>query len=230
MTLQTLHPSKMDHGQILAQTPAPGVPVEAAGADCVAELTARLASMGASMLVDSLEKRLFVPPVHDLATDLEPRDPKALTHAHKITPEDRHIDWQTWPAEKILRYSHVVGPLWSNIEEATSDTKHRCVWLSGFKDIEMFKQEDCDHGNWVLPEMHGLACQPGIGYVSPRRDYVLLGTVDEKFLIARTATLAGLKRGVPVGDAFVKTKVLPPGIWQATRKPGETIEISKPFT
>ena len=230
VTLQTLHPSRMDHGQILAQTPAPGIPVAPADEDCVARLTATLASLGASMLVEGLEKRLFVPPVEDLAPTLEPRDPTTLKHAHKIAPEDRHIDWTTWSAAQILRYGRVIGPLWSYVEEASSHTKHRCIWPTGFKSVEAFVREDCEAGDCVPPRLDGLVCRPGIGYVSPRRDYVMLGTADAKFLVARTATLAGLKKGVPIGDAFVKTGVLPPGIWQEARKSGEAIAVSKPFT
>lgn len=61
------------------------------------------------MLVDTIEKGLFVPPVSIAAVE----QAGELTHASKITPEDRHIDWANWTLTEISRRDRVIGPLWS---------------------------------------------------------------------------------------------------------------------
>lgn len=60
VTLQTLHPAAYDRGVILAQTPAPGIPVppdERSGT-----LLEKLAAEGAELLVNGLKQELHVPP------------------------------------------------------------------------------------------------------------------------------------------------------------------------
>lgn len=61
------------------------------------------------MLVESIEKGMFVPPISVSAAE----QTGDLTHASKITPEDRHIDWANWTSTEINRRNRVIGPLWS---------------------------------------------------------------------------------------------------------------------
>jgi methionyl-tRNA formyltransferase len=37
---------------------------------------------------------------------------EGLSHAPKITKEDRRVDWRSWDAEKVVRYDQVLGSLW----------------------------------------------------------------------------------------------------------------------
>ena len=107
ITLQTMHPSKFDHGKILAQTPLPGVEIpEDASVDGMIEV---LGPLGASVLKDSIAKGLFLHPEQaDNANEIEESE---LVHAPKITSEDAHVDWESWPAGKVSRYGRVLD-LW----------------------------------------------------------------------------------------------------------------------
>ena len=178
MTLQTLHPSKMDHGQILAQTPPPGLAIPSPDAISVAELTAMLARAGADMLVDGLRAALFVPPVEDLT----PRsiDETALRRAPRIVPEDCHVDWTSWSAATILRRQRLIGPLWSYFR--TPDGKRRIIWSGGFE--RMGGAED-------------VVDVTGTAVVSERDGYLYVWTSDEEVLRARTVTVEGLAKNKP---------------------------------
>lgn len=96
VTLQTLHEMHFDRGAVLAQTPWPGLPVPE-GCD-VRQLHDMLAAKGAEILVDGLERRVFVPPLEpagwmpteeDLARGL-------LVDAPKVTKLDTKVDWACW--------------------------------------------------------------------------------------------------------------------------------------
>lgn len=105
VTLQTLHPAEYDRGVILAQTPAPGLPVPEDATS--GSLLATLAREGANLLVEGLKQEVHVPPYEKrggwwppphVAPDIQLRD------APKMTRQDVHIDWRrrTWAADKSL--------------------------------------------------------------------------------------------------------------------------------
>lgn len=93
-----------------------------------------VASNGATLLVDGIRKGLFVfekePP------DIIPNEQatESLRPAPKITPEDRHINWNTWNADEIIRRHSVIGPLWNNVSSSSNgEISHkRIIWVSGF--------------------------------------------------------------------------------------------------
>lgn len=99
-TLQTLHPKEFDRGHILAQTPAPGIPIPE---DCTsAQLLDVLAPEGARLLVDGLKQNLHVPPYPPppigrptpfTPTPTPMPGPARLRHAPKIHKLDLRIDW-----------------------------------------------------------------------------------------------------------------------------------------
>lgn len=107
VTVQTMHPAKFDHGKLVSQTPRPGVKIpEKSTPD---DLLHILGPIGAELLCDTIDKGLFIEPIRDLGID-HPAD--SLSHAPKITPEDRHIDWKTWSADEIQLRDRVLGRLW----------------------------------------------------------------------------------------------------------------------
>ncbi|KAF4761091.1 hypothetical protein HAV15_007059 [Penicillium sp. str.  len=103
VTVQTLHSKHFDHGVILSQTPAPGFEIPNPESCTVPELVDFVAPKGAEMLVESIEKRLFVPPIENAGAEQTGK----LKHAPKITPQDRHINWANWTLAEINRH----GPL-----------------------------------------------------------------------------------------------------------------------
>jgi methionyl-tRNA formyltransferase len=131
LTLQTLDPDKFDHGQILAQSEYPGFRHSCSN---VPELMAVVSPKGAEMLVNGLRDLVYVSPRQDVGWYSTKGSIQPIRRAPKITPEDRHIDWGTWTAERILRTHRVIGPLW-NITGAWEQGKprrKRIIWSSGF--------------------------------------------------------------------------------------------------
>ena len=107
VTLQTMHPTRFDHGVVLSQTPAPGIPIPK---DCTAkDLIETLGPLGAELLCQGVQDGLFVDPK---AARTETLEMDELELAPKITPEDRHIDWASWNADEILLRDRVLGRLW----------------------------------------------------------------------------------------------------------------------
>jgi methionyl-tRNA formyltransferase len=120
VTVQTLHHESFDHGVILSQTPLPGFDIPNADSCTVPDLVNLVAPKGAQMLVESIDKGLYVSPLKDVGYR-SPEDTGALIHASKITPEDRHVNWAEWSSADIIRRNRVIGPLWSKVLCATND-------------------------------------------------------------------------------------------------------------
>lgn len=118
VTLQTLDVKHFDHGVILSQTPP--LPIPNPDSCTVPELLDLVTPTGANLLVEGIQKGLFVPPLEDVGPT---RDDASLIHAAKITPEDRHVDWANWTALEISRRTRVLGPLWSNALAADTSGK-----------------------------------------------------------------------------------------------------------
>lgn len=131
LSLQTLDPLHFDHGEILAQTEYPGF---IHSCSTVPELLALVAPKGAEMLLKGLKDHLHVPPRQDIGWSQNRKLNRALRHAPKITQDDRHIDWNSWTAETILRTQDVIGPLWNILQCPTVEKFHmkRIIWTGGF--------------------------------------------------------------------------------------------------
>jgi methionyl-tRNA formyltransferase len=105
ISIQTLHPKHFDRGMILAQTASPGLKV--APDAMPAELTETLAKEGATMLVDVLNSRTFVPPLEDVGWYNESGGP--IDHAEKITKSHREVDFKRDAVRDILKLHRVIG-------------------------------------------------------------------------------------------------------------------------
>ena len=132
VSLQTLHPTKFDHGTVLAQTPYPGIRHEST---TVPELVALLAPMGAEMLVHGIRNGLFVPPLQDVALGRSGQEGDMLRPAPKIRSNDCHVLWHSWTAREIIRRHRVIGPLWNLVicKAAGNTRKKRIIWTNGFR-------------------------------------------------------------------------------------------------
>ncbi|PCH05086.1 Hypothetical protein PENO1_024210 [Penicillium occitanis (nom. inval.)] len=166
MTLQTLHHKHFDQGMILDQTPAPGIPIPNPESCTVPELLELLAPKGAEMLINGIRNRVFVPPLKEVKSQFEGFDAKDLTHAPKITPEDRHIQWIE-PWSEIKRRQRVLGPLWSlavpapnehlSLEDPRHPFHHKQTWKRViFDEIEEVPRDS-------IPGFHGIF-SPGLPF------------------------------------------------------------------
>lgn len=109
VSLQTLDPTAFDHGTVLAQTPAPGIPIPQDIS--LADMTHELAVQGGEMLVQGLRDGVHVPPLQDVGWMVPEGD--GLVHAPKVTKADMQIDWHTARAEDVPRKLRVFGSLWT---------------------------------------------------------------------------------------------------------------------
>ena len=132
VTLQTLHPTKFDHGIILAQTP----PFRH-GTDTVPALEKVVAPVGAGLLVQGIKDGVFVHPQGEQDQIKASSEDDALLTAPKLSRSDQHIDWKSWTAKEILRRHRVIGPLWNNFYpgDIPESKPKRLIWESGFRKL-----------------------------------------------------------------------------------------------
>ena len=177
VTVQTLHPTKMDHGIILAQTPSPGLSYNT---NSVTELTSFMAPKGADLLIESVRKGLFVPPLAPVGWCNDEQS-KMLTAAPKITKEDRRVQWQTWTADEILLKARVIGPLFNTIVAPPNSEgpEKRIIWTSGFEKSNLQLEHDIILGKPILVSN------------AEQGTKVLFPTVDNQLLEAKTAKFEG---------------------------------------
>lgn len=124
VSVQTMHPTKFDHGVVLARREVDTFKLheeEERTPTDVQGLTDRLALLGAEMLVECLQKGLFVRPVVNLIDRFDETGP--LHKAPKLTPNDRMIDWEQWTADEIVLKDRILGRLWdtSSVQRCTPD-------------------------------------------------------------------------------------------------------------
>jgi methionyl-tRNA formyltransferase len=127
VTLQTLSHEDFDKGVVLAQTPAPGIPIPEGCS--VPQLRDMLAPVGAEMLVDALRKGLHVPPHQTPKGWKEPKEGEHLIHAGKLKPEHRELfrplgDGEQWTGVSTTRRTQILGDrAWSRVVKPTGGTK-----------------------------------------------------------------------------------------------------------
>ena len=212
MTVQTLHPTKMDNGQILAQTPPPGILIPDRDSISIPALRTFAAQYGAQMLMQTLRDGLFVSPVADLTQQardaLRHRGIKPR-HARKLDIRDRHINWKNWDAAQIIRRRRVLGPLWSKIAVPTkgdsavdkTTTTHKIVWSDQF---ELVHPEV--GGAPLFMSLHNRVL-PGQAYAVKNGTRWLINAADRNILKVKELTVAG-GRQMPVAKADAKYGLL----------------------
>ena len=135
ITVQTLHPHHFDRGQILAQTPFPGLTIPVVHDDPYTTLQNFLIPESSKLLLSTLRQYLFVPPITDVGWYGKERNDHEIAHAPKIIPEHRCIQWDSWTSDVIVRRSHILGTVWDdttyarcagNIEKTRRIKFHRC--------------------------------------------------------------------------------------------------------
>ena len=138
VTLQTLDETKFDNGTILAQTKALPLPLD--NRCTYSDLLNYLTPIAASLLVNGITDRVFIPPLFDAGwlkqiPPTEKTEKAKLTkiiHAPKITSYDKCINWREESAIPIERRYRALGRLWSEVM-VDPKTKKRIV----FEDMEV---------------------------------------------------------------------------------------------
>ena len=176
--MQTLHRKTFDHGTVLHQTPYPGIEHNSHSVEDLRKLTAQ---EGAEMLRQCIQRRTFVPPLQDVGWYQGKESATQPRPAPKITTEDRHIDWQTWSAAKILRRQQIIGPLWNTIDSPSQGQSRpkRIIWANGFKRVP----QDVPHS--LRP-----GC-PVIAGVPSDIQQVLVPTCDRQVLAIKEIKIEG---------------------------------------
>jgi methionyl-tRNA formyltransferase len=139
VSIQTLHPKFFDQGTILAQTPAPGIPIPRGIS--AAALEEQLATTGAQMLVDVLQSRKFVPPQKDVGWYASSQGP--IDHAPKITKQDRFISFSQRSMEDILAIQYALGDLWCTLPDGDRFIMHKVA------DTKLIDTLGREPGIWV---------------------------------------------------------------------------------
>lgn len=126
ISLQTLDHTAFDHGTILAQTPAPGLPI-APNAPFQEVLSAAAVS-GAEMLIRGLRAGVHVPPQEDIGWKAAELQGRQLVHAPKVTKADGQVDWLVWTSEQFVRRIRVLGSVWTHAVSGKNGRK-RVIFL-----------------------------------------------------------------------------------------------------
>ncbi|KAH5651498.1 hypothetical protein HBI23_168020 [Parastagonospora nodorum] len=105
VSIQTLHPTRFDHGTVLAQTPAPGIAISRDAT--AAGLGEELAAVGARMLVDVLRERMYLAPHRDVGWYAG-----SIAHAPKTTKQDRKVCFAEKSLYEIMAVQRALGDPW----------------------------------------------------------------------------------------------------------------------
>jgi methionyl-tRNA formyltransferase len=114
--VQTLHPTKFDHGRIIAQSPLPGIPIPPNAAP--RDLDAVLSAEGARLLQGVVRSRSFVDPApvsHSPEALGIITGGEELARAPKVTKEDSRVDWRRMGTAEILLRLRVFGKVWDDV-------------------------------------------------------------------------------------------------------------------
>jgi methionyl-tRNA formyltransferase len=189
VSVQTMHPTKFDCGEVIAQTPLPGIRI--AHETTTEDLINQLAPLGATMLRNSIDRGLFISPKTVLRK--EEINPRSLEPAPKITPEDGHINWDKWTAHRILRANRALGRLWdtTTVQRCNAQSQETRVSYDGkWKLVEAQKIE-------AFGISDPLRAGSPVRVVSSGTDQVdiALATVDGQFVMPESITIAGQGKG-----------------------------------
>lgn len=143
VTIQTLHPKRFDHGDILMQT-TPPLPL--APRTSFKTLHDTLAAQGAEMLVETLRRLLFVPPLAPMKSLYAP------SMATKMSNQEEHIVWERWTADEMELRAEMLGSVWTRLGDE-GDAVEKVVGmkrtvLGGVKRIEWTPELEIPTGSF----------------------------------------------------------------------------------
>lgn len=197
ITVQTLHPSKFDEGQIVLQTPPPGIAVPNPDQITADELKNILAPIGADMLIQTIDKSLYL---GDLKSPTPSED---LKHASKITTESRHVDFRKLDASCILRFNRALSRLW--IRAPSAEDSQREIRLILGQALRLAQPRDLQG----LPPEVIAGLETGLPFAVARRSEnikhtnapLLVKTLDSSMLLIPDMLVSGMKIGPAAAKA-----------------------------
>lgn len=148
VTVQTLHPTKFDKGDILLQSGH--IPIE--DKDNYYTLENKLGECGAGLLLDVIDKRLFEEPRNIVDTQYE------YTLASKIIPSQSEINWNKLNSKRIKKLNDALGQLHTfKFCDVTNKKKNfkglQKVIIEDIKVVEELYQSTGEPGDFVLDEI-----------------------------------------------------------------------------
>ena len=216
--MQTLHPTKMDGGQILAQTPFPGHAIPSPNTIEEPQLRSLTGELGAKMLVKVLRENKFEPPVQDLtplATKALKEQGRSPRHASKLGIKARHIDWSSWTSDRILRASRFLGPLWNEMlvnsaghYTAPLSSNLKLVFSGGFEVAPTIVRDGSLGKGRRQPEV-----KPGFPYVFADGNVWFINTVDRKTLYIKHLTVSGAVK-LEIPRAMTRLNLMDGAHWE----------------
>jgi hypothetical protein len=116
VSIQTLHPTKFDHGVVLKQSPIPGVKITSG--QTPKDVMPRLAEEGASLLGTVIDQGLFVHPLEPVVlsdTDIQTiTGGEKVAFAPKIRDVDMKVNWEIMSADDTVCRLRAFGKLWDD--------------------------------------------------------------------------------------------------------------------
>lgn len=192
VTIQTLHPTEFDKGQIVDQSDR----IQILPREKLASLTDRLAKVGADMLVKTLSNGSYKNP--NFVSDYN------YSYAEKITPAMKEIDWNATTSSITARYN-ALGPLHSYKEIKVKQRRKPLV--HAFRRVIFYDIEHSDAieglkpGEFIL-ENDSMKIQTSDGSIVPKS----LQFEFQKREDARTFIESLPKRAGDTTNIFTKRK------------------------
>lgn len=186
VSLQTLHPTKFDHGSILLQSDP--VPIE--DNDTFLTISERLSEIGADLLTSALENSLYCNPIKPIESPYTP------SLAPKISSSASQIDWST-TSRQVKRLNDALGPLHAFKEVDIMKKRKRVQELQKviLDDISIPQnQYDIERpGEFIFDSAsNSLILRTLDGYIAVKKlKFQFCGDEDPKTFVQRLAKRAG---------------------------------------
>lgn len=189
VSVQTLHPTKFDCGEILAQTP----PMPVFDHDTYSSLQLRMAEAGADLLAGVIETGAYKHPIHSI------RSPYPFSLAGKISPASTRICWATSTSRSVRRLSDALGPLHTyKLVDITKRekriTRYDKIIINNIRDLGLPVPPSiagCDPGSFVLHDDRLLVKTADSAVLVGSLKYQCCSEEDPKTFMARLGKRTG---------------------------------------
>ncbi|TGZ85552.1 Formyltransferase [Ascodesmis nigricans] len=130
VSIQTLHPTRIDHGEILKQT---SPPIKVTKSTSYPALREQLAEEGARLLVETLREGLYASELAQPGRGLKTGYPSCL--AKKVTKDDMRVDWGSWEQWMMKQRAEMFGSLWTTLEDVGKNKPGKRIILDNIECI-----------------------------------------------------------------------------------------------